>query len=403
MTDGADHGDAPEKERLPARGDAPASPELKAALEPLRELAAAFAAERESLRDLAEGQLRIAKRLERSDRSEAIVTSTQALNETFRGVQRTQERLIERIEKEKKRPFIFLLTGIAAVALVAGGLLWFLLRWVGEREERAGVAGAEVLSRELIRRDETMEELRERLFARSEELLRQTGLAADGRAQLTELREGISTLTARNAELEKSRGEISATLRENARLTAESAAASRKAADLATELSREQERNRDLSKKVDELVQKLAERPARPAEPAGPAPLPVAPAPAPAVAEQRDPAATAARVEALNALLAASRGGRTYRFASLGGIRGDVLLDVVVVDLEPDGREAKRIIGAEAHLVLDPRVRRVEIRLSDGHIVYYGVEAPFWGGKYVVPVVNVDVEAWRGSGLAAVE
>ena len=35
----------------------------------------------------------------------------------------------------------------------------------------------------------------------------------------------------------------------------------------------------ELSKKVDELVLKLAERPARPVEPAGPAPPPVAAAP----------------------------------------------------------------------------------------------------------------------------
>jgi hypothetical protein len=371
----------------------------------LHELAAAIAAERDSLRALAEGQLRIAKRLERADRSEAIVTSTQALNETFRGVQRTQERLIERIERERKRPLVFLLAGIAAVALVVGALLWFLLRWVAERDERSGAESAEVLSRELVRRDETMEELRERLFARSEELLRQTGLAAEQRARIEELREGIETLTARNAELEKGREEISAALRENARLTADSAAVARRAADTAAELVREQERNRELSGKVDDLLQKLAERPARPAEPAAPpaAAPPEAAGSPPEPVEERDPSVTGPLAEALNALLAAGRGGRTYRFVSIGGVRGRSLLDVVIVDLEADGREAKRIVGAQARLILDPRVRRVEIRLSEGHIVYYGVTAPFWGGQYVVPVVNVDVEAWRRSGLAVVE
>ena len=49
--------------------------------------------------------------------------------------------------------------------------------------------------------------------------------------------------------------------------------------------------------------------------------------------------------------------------------------------------------------MVDVSQRRVEIRFKKGHIYYYGVRAPFWGGGYIVSIVNVDPATWLGSGL----
>ena len=88
-----------------------------------------------------------------------------------------------------------------------------------------------------------------------------------------------------------------------------------------------------------------------------------------------------------------------YRIRSIGGVRGKILYDVVVVSMDDVGRELKKIEGAECRILIDDGQRRAEMRFKNGFIHYYGVRAPFWGGKYVVPLVNIDVSAWRGSGL----
>ena len=94
-----DRAESPEGANLPAVNPTRMAEELGMAMAPLKDLAEAFRQNSETLKSLAEGQARIGRRMEKSDRSEAVVQSTKALNETFRGVQRTQERLMGRLDE----------------------------------------------------------------------------------------------------------------------------------------------------------------------------------------------------------------------------------------------------------------------------------------------------------------
>jgi hypothetical protein len=123
--------------------------DLPLVVEPLRDLAEAFRENSETLRSLAEGQARLARRIDRSDRSEAVINSTKALNDTFRGVQRIQERLASRLESERKRPWLLMIVALGATGVVVGGILWYLLSWV-DRRDRAAADRGDVAVRDVL-------------------------------------------------------------------------------------------------------------------------------------------------------------------------------------------------------------------------------------------------------------
>jgi hypothetical protein len=109
-----------------------------------QELAKAFRLNAEILRRIQETQQDIARTLERSDRSDMVIRSADALNETFRGVRSTQKALLERIEETRSRHGRTLLV-VGAAAIVAVALLVLGARWLVERtqeETRREVAEA---------------------------------------------------------------------------------------------------------------------------------------------------------------------------------------------------------------------------------------------------------------------
>ena len=87
-------------------------------------------------------------------------------------------------------------------------------------------------------------------------------------------------------------------------------------------------------------------------------------------------------------------------------VRVEVIdVDKNLVSLSVQAWDEEEQIGKGQHerVVIDVSQKRAEIRLQGGHIVYYGVRAPFWGGQYIVPVVGIDPAAWRRSGLTILE
>ena len=64
---------------------------------PMREVATAFRMNAEALHTLKEMQADLARQVRRGDRSELVVQSTQALNETFRNLSSVQQELLRRI------------------------------------------------------------------------------------------------------------------------------------------------------------------------------------------------------------------------------------------------------------------------------------------------------------------
>jgi hypothetical protein len=111
------------------------------------------------------------------------------------------------------------------------------------------------------------------------------------------------------------------------------------------------------------------------------------------------PAELARIVSLLNRLIGEAGGDESYVFAKIGGARGKTLYEVEVANHDRSGAEIKRIQAGELRIVVDIPQRSVDLHFKNGHIYYYGVRAPFWGGVFNVSIVNVDPAAWLGSGL----
>ncbi len=106
--------------------------------------------------------------------------------------------------------------------------------------------------------------------------------------------------------------------------------------------------------------------------------------------------------DALNALLAASTDTVRYRIEELGGVRGDVLLDLRVAGLDARGRAIRELEAPEGTIDVRRGSGDVLLELRGGHLVLAGRRAPFFDGRYAVIVPSADVDAWRVSGLTCV-
>ena len=421
----SDEAASPEEEtNLPAVNQARMAEELGMALAPLKDLAEAFRQNSEAMKSLAEGQARLGRRVEKSDRSQAIVQSTKALNETFRGVQRTQERLMGRLDGERKRPLLLLLASAAVFVALVGGSLYILFHWLDDRDRVESLDRKETIQGIVAAHADVVEDLRTKLARAETELARRESDAKNAQANLEDLsrrlaeaeeinqglrqnQEGLRREVMQNAELQTTISRLTAELEEKA----EALLAERR-----TRVGLE-EQLQTLQDKLGRMARQAAASPAAVSPPAKPAPEVKAPdVKAPEVRAPGDPdeepppssvppgAATnpgeLARIsQVLNRLISESRGGESYEFTKIGGARGKTLYDVEVANYDQEGAEIKRIQAGELRIVVDVPQRSVELHFKKGHIYYYGVRAPFWGGVFNVSVVNVDPAAWLNSGL----
>ncbi|MFO0933374.1 MAG: hypothetical protein U1E39_11770 [Planctomycetota bacterium] len=109
----------------------------RAIAEPLAALAAAFQANAEALRRSQEMQAELGRALQRGDRSEVMVQTTGALNETFKGLTQVQRSLVSRIdasERTAKEGRWFLPILVLGAMAVLGGALFLVVRRMGELE-----------------------------------------------------------------------------------------------------------------------------------------------------------------------------------------------------------------------------------------------------------------------------
>lgn len=387
--------------RLPA---APPNPEdLAVLMRPLKDLADAFRSNTDALKSIADGQTRLGKKLDRTDRSEAVIQSTQALNETFRGVQRTQERLMGRLSDEKRRPWVFLAAGVLVVAIVGGAAIWYLLDWFAGREDATAKSGAETFAGAMDKKDETLDALSEENRRLAVDLARERERATALSDRVEELTKRVEQLELVNGNLREGQVDADENRREKERLAIE-------AARLEDELRTARRELKTAADDLEATKKRLAEAEtsaasAAPAKPPVKEPA-VEPAKAPPEVPKeaaKDPAELARVLGVLNRLLTETGGESGYRFEKIGGIRGKILYDVVIVDRSARGQEAKKFEAAEARVMVDSTKKRVEIRLTTGHITYYGVKAPFWDDRYVLPLAGVDTERWLRSGLTIFE
>ena len=145
--------DIPGADELVATPEAPqAATGLPAAEAPMREVAHAFRMNAEALHTLKEMQADLARQVRRGDRSELVVQSTQALNETFRNLTGVQQELLRRLHttdtKRSSGPLIpLMLLGLLVVFL---GGIWVVL---DELDRRQPATDPELSAAEVVRRE----------------------------------------------------------------------------------------------------------------------------------------------------------------------------------------------------------------------------------------------------------
>src|SRR5262245_5337274 len=113
--------------------------------EPLAALAMAFQANADALRRSQDIQADLGRALQRADRSEVLLQSTGALNDTFRGLTTVQKGLLQRIdagEKAAKEGRWFLPILVLSAMAVLGALGWLLVRRMDEIEGDRVTVGA---------------------------------------------------------------------------------------------------------------------------------------------------------------------------------------------------------------------------------------------------------------------
>jgi len=385
--------------------------EQRAAHGPLRDLAEALRSNAEALRAIQETQERIARTVDRADRSEAVIQSTQALNDTFRGVRATQEALVTRLEEEERRPLRY---GIAAAALVAAtaaaAAWWFVRREDGLRgrieDLRAGMGTADREAWERSRREAEKD-----LLDRLESLSRQSSLSEADRSarekdllalkgSLEALRRDGDALAVRRGQME---AEVARLRQDNASLRSELEVQRRASEEAARALREREARELAVAAAPPAPVPAMATL----APPSSPGQEPGTKPPAspdPPAAPRLGPTAVTDQgqvrkvLDDLNALLERGEGVDRYRVLSSGAVDGDRLVRATLESRGADGAVRRSFEAAEARFVLQAASRSLEIRLRGGSVTYLGRRTVRFPDDRYTAYIEVDPEVFKASG-----
>ncbi len=174
---------------------------------PMREVAHAFRLNAEALHTLKEMQSDLAKQVRRGDRSELVVQSTQALNETFRNLTSVQQELLRRIHAGESRkgggPLVpLMLLGLLVVFL---GCTWVVLDQLDKQrapEAGSGIAAADIVQRE---RDAWKDGRNEGARHADNELKRLNDALDEAKSRARSLQGEIDTRTRKLSEIDQAR------------------------------------------------------------------------------------------------------------------------------------------------------------------------------------------------------
>ncbi len=392
-------------------------------VEPLAALAAAFQANAEALSRSQEMQAELGRALQRADRSEVMIQSTGALNETFKGLTSVQRSLLQRVETAEEasksgRWFLPLLV-LGALA-VTGAALALVVHKMDDVEERV-VGNADLATQLHASLTQGVNEGRtnaEAAFAVERRVFEErvsrleadlAGVRAERDARASELKEASSTLQGLQGEVMTARADslrARAMEEELARLRVEGASKDPELDRLKRELAEEKRTNAGLRQRLADLgIGRGAP------DPAAETPRPEEAAAAPAASPADDPALPRDRggVERaktrMNELLQGAAAGRPdyLQIVSLGGNGGTRLTQVMAARYSASGKLMSYFKAKDLRVNVDRSRRVVELVFTDGAIEYAGNSLPFAGGTYTAVVAEGDqVAPWAQSGLSFV-
>lgn len=429
--------------------------ETSTTLRPAREgagggdLARAFHANAEALRGLGALQAQLLEALQRNDRSELVLASTQGLNESFRHLTLIQRELLGRLERGGEqvqragRAVPLLLLGLVAVVVLATYVLVDLGQQFIDRNDPRGLTDHAVARMQEVRDEATrttsadLERSRAEVAAAEE---RRQALERQLDQERLEHAQAQRDLGAREAELEGLRRQFGAA--QNQALTIPSLESEIK--DLTLKVASGEPRLKQLEQDLDEarrengrLRRRIAGSAlgmpdeevasAPPAVPAPRAPEPArAPPSAPAAPEGPAPSAVpppedaaAPRAEAeggvtdprvladvrtrLNQLLEAAGNRRAdyWQVMRVDALGRDRLQGVILTRYASDGRVLERIEAREAQVWVERDQRRVVIDVRQGERVVAGQRTALPEGKVQTVVAEGEAitQIFAASGL----
>ena len=382
---------------------------------PLKDLASAFAMQAEILRGVHENQKQIADAIKDDKKSDVVVNSTKALNETFRGVRSVQEKLLDELDdrgKHEKRSFMTTMVGTTLlVVTVIAGFIW-LNDSQKNSDERKGKQVTDLVDG--VVQDALRD--KEAAFAAKTKLeIENRGLQASY--------SNLESATQRARELKESAEKEA----EGLRREQESIAKSKE--ELVAKIS-ELEQQVDFYVKKYEIVKQENERlrvqvlerlrsggvealAGRPKDGEGlDQPIVNETTAAAAkktatsnteIAAKKTPTISADRVlKDLNTLLANHRGSHVYAVESIGNVSAEHLQDVVVIESSPGAGVIKRVRADKLEFVISAKGDMVELNFKKGDVRQrrgaegMGAWTPFYNDRYRMTVYCLNGGAWLG-------
>lgn len=416
--------------------------------QPMTELAKAFAVQAEVLKAVHDGQKTLRDAIDDDRKTDVVVNSTNALNDTFRGMRGVQQKLLDELASNKRKEWRTRLLYVAAGVIVVLGVVWTYDSFIREQASTLQTSHARITGLESDF-GKKLDELEGNLVGMRDELspqfqplldeaLDETHRLRDANSiQLEELqrlrvevealrgnRDEVSELRA--ADVERTR-EMATLQAKNERLEEQLGFYMSKYEESTARIEKLQEdviasiRNAGSTDWVNDLEsagsrQDSALSVVTPDGPGGTlptgSPVPEASsAPAPrkdeAAADGRDPrvAEIAAQQledvrKRLNGLMAAHKSSHTFRIDRLGAIRTSHLEDVVVVEVAPGRGIVKEITADKLTFVVSALGDQVELEFEDGSTrvkkssLGLASPTPFYKGRYRQTIICTNGDNW---------
>jgi hypothetical protein len=397
------------------------------ARQPMEQVARAMQVQAELLKQMHERTRMLEDVVKDNRRHELVINSAQALNESFQGLQRVQERLADKLDEKKgvnRARFLVIALGLLAVAAVGGFLTWRIVEKadtfnsnlkaaldpkVRDAEVQSDLAKLESRLQGIEQSDraasqDVIERLRKNLDAISTE--RDT-LRRERNTAQEELGAAKASIGGVQAELADTKGKFQVLEKENARLSAE-ALANQKTLGQLNDLLAAMKPGPAAKPPAAETETARRPTPAPPPEPE-PEPAPPKPVSSEGASGKTDGEAAAAATEspvpfsapqlaALNELLKSHRGSDRYSIKRAERVGQKKLWNVVMEVSGPDSSVSKTI-EAES-VVFSVSDKMLEIEFEVGNVTFHqglagkSTKSPFFNNRYLIVVLGANGREW---------